>query len=78
MKDRPTVSRYLVRKGAVPGQWMIWDREIRAPARLDRGVATGLSEERARLLLEQLTRANRDKKRLLRSSGYLTKHRPSH
>jgi hypothetical protein len=51
--QRPTVSRFVLRKGAVAGQWMIWDRNIRGPAKLERGFATGLSEEQARRTLTQ-------------------------
>ena len=61
MTNLPNTPRYLVRKGAVAGTWMIWDRMVRGPVRLQRGWATGLSEERARQLLEQLTRANDDR-----------------
>jgi hypothetical protein len=56
MNDRPT--RFLVRKGAKHGKWMIWDRQIRGPVRLERGWATGLSEERARELTKQLKLAH--------------------
>ena len=49
-----TESRFLVRQGAEHGQWMVWDRDIRRPAKLGRGLATGLSEEQARQLLVQL------------------------
>lgn len=55
MTDQPTVSRFILRKGAVEGKWMIWDRRIRAPARLQSGLASELSEEDARQLLEQLS-----------------------
>ena len=73
---RPTVSRFVLRKGAAEGKWMIWDRERRGPARLERGLACfakfyvrervyglacELSEERARKLLEHLTRTNSGK-----------------
>jgi hypothetical protein len=54
MTEQPTPSRFFVRKGTVQGTWMVWDRNIRRPARLERGWATGLSEERARELAEQL------------------------
>jgi hypothetical protein len=40
-------------------KWMIWDRELRGPAKLERGFARELSEERARKLLEELRRATR-------------------
>jgi hypothetical protein len=55
MTDSPTASRFLVRKGSLQHTWMIWDREIHGPAKLGRGrVATLLTEERARALVEQL------------------------
>ena len=59
MTDRPTVSRFVARKDA-QGKWMIWDRSARRPATpLTRGVATtGLSEEEAGQILEQLRRAH--------------------
>jgi len=61
MTDQPTTSRFVLRKGAVEGKWMIWDRERRGPARLLRGLACELSEEQARKLLERLTRADSGK-----------------
>jgi hypothetical protein len=57
MTGQPTESRFLLRKGAVPGQWMIWDRNIRRPAELERGRAVGLSEDQARQILKQLREA---------------------
>ena len=56
MTDQPTESRFVMRKD-VEGKLMIWDRNIRGPARLERGFATGLSEEQARQLLVQLKQA---------------------
>ena len=61
MTNQPTTSRFVLRKGAVEGKWMIWDRERRGPARLMRGLACELSEEQARKLLENLTRTNSGK-----------------
>jgi hypothetical protein len=61
MTDQPTASRYVLRKGAVHGQWMIWDRQGRGPAKLERGWAVGLSENQARQLLDQLTQTDGDK-----------------
>lgn len=49
-----TESRFLVRQGAEHSQWMVWDRDIRRPAKLKRGLASGLSEEQAQELLVQL------------------------
>ena len=59
MTDQPTVSRFVARKDA-QGKWMIWDRSARRPATpLTRGVdTTGLSEEEARPILEQLRQAH--------------------
>jgi hypothetical protein len=48
---RPTTPRFVLRKGAAEGKWMIWDRERRGPAKLERGLARELSEEQARKLL---------------------------
>jgi hypothetical protein len=59
--DQPTTFRFVLRKGTVEGKWMIWDRERRGPARLERGLACELSEEQARNLLEHLTRAKSGK-----------------
>jgi hypothetical protein len=61
MTDQPTESRFVVRKDA-QGKWMIWDRSARRPATsLSRGVdTTGLSEEEARQILEQLKQAHRE------------------
>jgi hypothetical protein len=56
----PIASRFVLRKGAAPGKWMIWDRNIRRPAELERGLATGLSEEQARQLLVKLKLAYRE------------------
>ena len=55
----PAESRFVVRKDA-QGKWMIWDRSARRPATpLTRGVATtGLSEEEARQILEQLKQSH--------------------
>src|SRR5215472_14089924 len=60
--DQPSTARFVLRKGAVEGKWMIWDRERRGPARLQTGLACELSEEQARKLLERLTRADSGKK----------------
>ena len=54
--DQPTESRFVVRKDAW-GKLMIWDRNIRRPAELERGRAVGLSEEQARQIIEQLRKA---------------------
>jgi hypothetical protein len=56
--EPPTRSRFLVRKGAHPGEWMVWDRQTRSPAIFGRRHAVGLSEEQAKRLLEQLTGAD--------------------
>ena len=49
-----TESRFLVRQGGEHGQWMVWDRDIRRPTKLKRGLASGLSEEQAQELLVRL------------------------
>jgi hypothetical protein len=61
MTDQPNTSRFVLRKGAAEGKWMIWDRERRGPAQLERGSACELSEEQARQLLVHLTRADSGK-----------------
>ena len=52
--DHPTEPRFMVRRDAKPGRWMVWDRQTRGPALLEHGRATGLSEEEAREILEEL------------------------
>jgi len=48
----------VMRNGAVKHTWMIWDRTIRGPAKLEPGaLATGLAEKQARELIEKLKRA---------------------
>ncbi|RXG96360.1 hypothetical protein [Bradyrhizobium zhanjiangense] len=55
MTDQPTTpSRFVLRKGAMEGKWMVWDRQLRGPARLDRGIAAELSEDDARKIIKQL------------------------
>ncbi len=62
MTDHATESRFIVRKGTVQDTWMVWDRTIRGPTRLGTaGIATGLSEERARELTEHLKTAHDEK-----------------
>jgi hypothetical protein len=51
-------SRFLVRQAAERGQWMVWDRQTGRVARLERGLASRLSEEQARQLLVQLKLAH--------------------
>jgi hypothetical protein len=55
MTGPPAEPRFLVRKGAHLGEWMVWDRQTRRPAIFERRHAVGLSEEQAKRLLEQLT-----------------------
>lgn len=50
----PHLPRFVVRKGRVPGSWMVWDRKTQRPAK---GVATRLTEERAREVGDQLMHA---------------------
>ena len=40
-------SRLIVGKGAVQNTWMVWDRKTRSPAKVQGGLATRLSRERA-------------------------------
>jgi hypothetical protein len=63
MTGQPTESRFVVRKDAW-GKLMIWDRNIRRPAELERGRAVGLSEEQARQIIEQLRKATPRNSRL--------------
>ena len=52
--DHPTEPRFMVRRDARPYRWMVWDRQIRGPALLKDGRATGLSEVDAREILKEL------------------------
>jgi hypothetical protein len=53
------LPRFAVRKGAAHGTWMVWDREARRPAKVDAGgLATNLTEERARAVCDVLMRAH--------------------
>jgi hypothetical protein len=48
MTNQPTTSRFVLRKGAAEGKWMIWDRELRGPAPLERGLAANCQKSRLR------------------------------
>ena len=50
MSNASQLARFVVRKGAQRNTWMVWDRQIRGPAKLTRGPAARLSQEAARLL----------------------------
>jgi hypothetical protein len=57
MTHRPTLSRVIVRK--IRGKWIIWDRALRGPAKLENGdVAVGLSTDRVQELMKQLKLAD--------------------
>ena len=56
MTEKASLSRFIVRQGAVTNTWMVWDRQTRRPARTGGALATNLSEEQARELREKLTR----------------------
>jgi hypothetical protein len=57
MTHRPTLSRVIVRK--IRGKWIIWDRALRRPAKLENGdLAVGLSTERVQELMRQLNLAD--------------------
>jgi hypothetical protein len=61
MTDSPSdLARFVVRKGTVRNTWMVWDRNIRGPAKTSEGPAVGLSEEQA----------HRVKARLLHEHGH--------
>ena len=61
MTDDSTVSRFILRRGAIRGTWMVWDRKIRGPARLRLSWATGFSEEQALETLAKLKLAHGEK-----------------
>ena len=49
------LTRYLVRMGSK--NWMVWDRQARAPARPEGGLPViGLTEEQAREIRDELTK----------------------
>jgi hypothetical protein len=52
MTEQSPLARYLVRKGT--RDWMVWDREAKAPAMLRGRLAIRLSEERAREIKDEL------------------------
>jgi hypothetical protein len=54
--DPPVVERYLVRSGS--RDWMVWDRQKRGPAGFRGHLEIGLTEERAREVQDQLTKAD--------------------
>lgn len=60
--DPPLVERYLVRKG--PRDWMVWDRQKRGPAEFRGHLEIGLTEERAREIKDQLTKADIERDRV--------------
>jgi hypothetical protein len=60
MKEEPAsrLPRFVVRKGRVEGSWMVWNRKIQRPAKMQQGVAARLTEGRARGISDQLMRAH--------------------
>ena len=56
-EPEPRPPRFVIRKGRVAGSWMVWDRRNRRPAKMQQGAAAALTEERARGISDQLTRA---------------------
>jgi hypothetical protein len=55
MTDEPPFSpRFLVRQGT--RGWMVWDRHAKGPAQFHGRQAVGLAEERAREIMDALTR----------------------
>ena len=55
MTDESYLPRFLVRRGA-GRDWMVWDRHTKGPAMLDGRLATGLAEDDAREIKDELTR----------------------
>jgi hypothetical protein len=57
VKEESTFSpRFVVRKAAFEGSWMVWDRNARRPAYSKDGqIAAGLTEEQARFIRDDLT-----------------------
>jgi hypothetical protein len=54
-------TRYIVRKGSV--RWMVWDRHIREPARLEEGrPAVWLTKEQAQKIKDELLGLNANEK----------------
>ena len=59
MSNASQLPRFVVRKGVYRNTWMVWDRQIRGPAKLTRGPAARLSQEAARLLRDKLEQQRR-------------------
>jgi len=55
MTDETHLPRFLVRRGA-RGDWMVWDRHTKGPAKLDGRLAVELAEDDAREIKDVLTR----------------------
>jgi hypothetical protein len=53
------LPRFVVRKGAMRNTWMVWDRKIGGPAKLEKGEAARLSQEAAHLLRDKLEQQRR-------------------
>jgi hypothetical protein len=55
MADEPHLPRFLVRRGA-KRDWMVWDRQIKGPAKYFGYPAVELPEDRAREIADELTK----------------------
>jgi hypothetical protein len=53
--DEPHLPRFLVRRGAGRG-WMVWDRHTKGPAMFQGHPVTGLAEEHALAIKDELTK----------------------
>jgi hypothetical protein len=59
------MARYIVRRGGAADTWMVWDRDNRAPAKVDGRVLAHLTAEQAELAFSELTgQPPRSRKRL--------------
>ena len=65
--------RYLVRQAAIDGQWMVWDRFQKRPARVGDRILSGLSLSEAKQELKQLEEASDDTPERSRAHWQLVK-----
>jgi hypothetical protein len=54
MSEDPYLPRFLVRRDARLS-WMVWDRHTKGPAMFQGRLVTGLAEDHARVIKDQLT-----------------------
>jgi hypothetical protein len=55
MSEDPHLPRFLVRRDARLS-WMVWDRHTKGPAMFQERFVTGLAEDHAHVIREELTK----------------------